>query len=274
MIRNWLSYEEMPDDFIFKLVFINQNGEPNDDIISYLKEKIITAYRNVEFYKFHLEGCSDGQIKQYIKEKVIPSDVNNIVKNVRQGDWGEIVSALIVEKFQKLKVPICKLKWKFNKDRSVFATDMIAHNIEDKIKDIYYYEIKTRLHPKNKEKSEEGKREYITIIAHNSLVKDENSPNETIADFLERYHFENNNFAEARRYKDIVLNPHNYNRKFELFFIIEKSEYVEEILKDLNELPPTLAPLRVTLILIDNLKSVIDQSWNDIEEHFLKIVKS
>lgn len=274
MIRDWLSYDEKPDDFVFKLVFINEDGEFNDDIVSYLKENIIKAYRSIEFYKFHLEGCSDDEIKKYIKEKVIPSDENTIVKNVRQGDWGEIVSALIAEKFQNLEVPICKLKWKFNKDRAVFATDMIAHNSGDEIKDIHYYEIKTRLHPQNKEKSGKDTRDYITVIAHNSLLKDENLPNETIADFLERYHFENNNLEKARRYKDVVLNPQKYNRNFELFFIIEKSKYVEDILKDLNELPPTLTPLRVTLILIDNLKSIVSQSWDDIEDHFLEIVKS
>jgi hypothetical protein len=37
--------------------------------------------------------------------------------HVRQGDWGEILTSLIVTFFQELEVPINKLKWKFNKIR-------------------------------------------------------------------------------------------------------------------------------------------------------------
>ncbi len=271
MIKKWLNYEEQEDKYVFKLNHVTEAKSPDDKIISYLKEQIITSYRNIEFYKYHLEEATEDEIRDYIKNQVIPAKKYQIDKNVRQGDWGEILSALIVSYFQDLEVPITKLQWKINKDKAVFGTDLIAYNKGDKINDLYYYEIKTRIHPHKKELKKPN-RNYITVIAHNTLLKDENSPTETIADFLERLYFEKEDYDNAKKFKDIVKNPQNYNKSFELFFIIEKENFTDNILSELENLPPQLDPLNVTLIFIDNLKQLVIDTWQDIEDSLVKIL--
>lgn len=266
MIENWLEYTEKGDaKYVFKLVQITEKDSPDDDLIKFLQEKIITSYRSLDFYKFHLgETVSEDEIIKYIQDQIIPNDENQFDKNVRQGDWGEILSGLIASYFQDLFIPINKLQWKFNKDKAVFGTDLIAFNKGESIRDIYYYEIKTRVNPDKKEGTKPN-RHYISILAHNSLLKDEQSPTESIADFLERLYFEKEDFTTASKFKDIVKNPKNYNKKFELFLIVEKDKFIEEILTDLNEFPPQLAPLSVTIILINNLSSLVSRTWDDIE---------
>ncbi|MCK5146822.1 DUF1837 domain-containing protein [bacterium] len=267
MIEDWLKYEEKDDtDYVFKLIHITENQSPPDDkLIKHLQEKILTSYRKLDFYKFHFgETATEDEIRSYVKEQVIPKDENQIDRNVRQGDWGEILTALIVSKFQNLEIPINKLQWKFNKDKAVFGTDLIAFNQGEKIEDIYFYEIKTRLNPCNKEGTSPS-RYYIAVWAYKSLYKDELSPTESIADFLERLYFEKEDYVTASKFKDIVKNPQNYNRNFELFLIVEKSKFIDEILKELNDLPPELEPLNITLVLIDNLSDLIKKTWQDIE---------
>ncbi len=155
----------------------------------------------------------------------------------------------------------------------MFGTDLIAYNKGKEIKDIYYYEIKTRLNPQNKE-GKKTNRNYISVIAHNSLLKDKNAPSETIADFLARYYFAKNDINKAKKFKDIVINPQNYNRNFELFFIIEKSNFTENIFEELNDLPPQLKPLKVTIIFIDNLQKLIKNTWQDIENSLVNILNN
>ncbi|MBN2616578.1 MAG: DUF1837 domain-containing protein [Bacteroidales bacterium] len=266
MIDNWLEYNDENDTgYVFKLVQITEKNSPNDDLIKLIQEKIITSYRRLDYYKFHLgETVTEDEIRKYIQDQVIPKDENQFDRNVRQGDWGEILSGMIVTYFQNLLIPINKLQWKFNKDKAVFGTDMIAFNNGEKIEDIYYYEIKTRVNPNNKE-GKSPNRHYISIWAHNSLLKDEKSPTESIADFLERLYFEKEDYTTASKFKDLVKNPQNYNKNFELFLIVEKDKFIDEILTDLNELPPELEPLTVTIILIDRLSSLVKRTWEDIE---------
>ncbi|MCK4359765.1 MAG: DUF1837 domain-containing protein [Candidatus Cloacimonetes bacterium] len=271
MIEEWLNYQEQEDKYVFKLIHVTEEINPDNDLIKHLQEQIITSYRNIDYYKFHLEDASEDEIREYVKNQVIPGDNNQFDRNVRQGDWGEILSALIVSYFQNLEVPINKLQWKLNKDKAVFGTDLIAYNKGEEIKDIYYYEIKTKLDPKIKV----GKipnRFYITVIAHNILLKDELAPTESIAEFLERLFFEKSEFDKAKKFKDIVKNPQNYNRNFELFFIIENSNFTENILEELNNLPPQLDPLKVTIIFIDKLKQLVENTWRDIEESLVNIL--
>ena len=234
-----------------------------------MTEKDISTIEQLKILREKFRKASEERLKQYIEGHVIPSDKNQFAKNVRQGDWGEILAALIVAYFQDLKVPIQKLRWKFNKEKSVFSTDMIAHNKGDSIKQIYYYEIKTSQNPGNKR---DGK--YITIIAHDSLLKDEQAPTEAIADFLARYYFDIGDYDNSRKYFDIVDNSHNYDRYFELFFIIEKDKYIKDILVDLHNLPPRLEPLRITVVLIDNLKVLVKNTWENLADEAVKLVWS
>ncbi len=271
MIKDWLKPVKR-EKYLFELYYFRENYKPDASLLSYLQREIITAYRDIEMYKFTCNGIEESKIKQYIIDYVIPSDKNQITKNVRQGDWGEILTSLIATYFQDLEVPIHKLKWKFNKDRSTFSTDLFSHNKDGIIKDLYYYEIKTRFFPETKE-SEDGKSKYITIIAHNSLLKDSLSPTEAIADFLMRINHEKGNYDKAMKYKDIILEPDKFNRNYELFFIIEKSKFIINIIEELNNLPPKLSPLRITVVLIENLKQLIEDSWKDIEEKVIEMIK-
>jgi hypothetical protein len=272
MIKSWLECKEKKSKYLFRSIYVGEKTKPDLGLIEHLQEQIITSYRNIDYYKFHLEGSSETEIRTYILNQVIPSNITQFDKNVRQGDWGEILSALIVSYFQNLEVPINKLQWKLNKDKAVFGTDLFAYNKGDVISDLYYYEIKTRLNPKKKEGTSPN-RFYITVIAHNSLMKDEISPTESIAEFLERLFFERKNFTEAKKFKDIIKNPQNYNRNFEMFFIIDKKNFDTAILDDLNNLPPQLDPLKVTLIFIDDLQLLVQNTWNDIESVLVKLLK-
>lgn len=268
MFEEWLDVKPDSSGAIatFNITRIVEKKEPDDDLIRSLQTEILTSYRDIDFYKYHFgKTATADEIREYVKNSVIPKNENQLDKNVRQGDWGEVLACLIVRYFQKLTVPINKLQWKFNKDKAVFGTDLIAFNVGEDIKDIHYYEVKTRLNP-NKKEGTEPNRFYISVIAHNTLLDDSKAPTETIADFLERLYLQKKEYEQADKFKDIVKNPQNYNRKFEIFLIIEKSKFVKELLSDLEGLPPQLSPLSVTIVFIDNLDDLVKKTWQDIEE--------
>ncbi|MDR0835843.1 MAG: DUF1837 domain-containing protein [Tannerella sp.] len=273
-IKDWLNYQEQKGyTYSFSFFEVTENMTPDDTLVNLLQESILFSYRSKDFYNYRFSKTATAEeIRQYLNDQVIPADKNRFDRNVRQGDWGEILAGLIVTYFQNLVIPINKLQWKFNKDKSVFGTDLIAFNNDDTIKDIYYYEIKTRLHPDTKE-GKKPNRQYLSIWAYKSLEKDANSPTESIANFLEMLYFEKANrlnssedYTKALKFTDIVTNPQNYNKIYEIFLIVEKAKFNTVILDALNDLPPQLLQLDVTVILIDNLKELVEKTWQDIEK--------
>jgi len=266
MIDQWLSsHPSSPLHKLYGQVDVIEIADPTDGIKSYLGKELVDSYRQLEFLKFHYQALPESELRAYLKNYTLPSDKNQITKNVRQGDFAEVLAQLIVSFFEKRAVPLKKMRWKFNADRSVFSTDMLAHNDGDPIADLYYYEIKSKLN--NKKSSVDGLHAHVTIHAHNSLLKDTKLPHEGIADFLSRQYFEKADFAQAKKYHDIVQNPGKYNKHYELFFIIDAKEFISDILDDLEALPPTLSPLGITIVLIKNLgKLILEVRDNAIEQ--------
>jgi hypothetical protein len=157
------SNHENTAGFSFSIVRVSPKKDPDTTFINYIKEQIIFAYRPLKFYQNHFHpSATDDEIRSYVKKQIIPGEDFRLDRNVRQGDWGEILAGLIVTYFQKLKVPINKLQWKFHKDKAVFGTDLIAFNRDGDIKDIHYYEIKTRQNPHQKE----GKKRSVIMFQY------------------------------------------------------------------------------------------------------------
>ena len=282
MIENWLKEQKRKTNlYSFNVVDISEKTSPEEDIFNYLGKETITAYRNIGLLKREYKSKSKEELIKYINDYVFPSESNAISngearlrKNVKQGDFGEILTMNIIEKFRGLEVPIYKLRWKFNNNRSTFCTDIFAHNRGEHITDLRYYEVKTR-------------KTYVKqlgVQAHNSLKND--IPNEYIADFLQRYYYE---FAEAYiergfeseankcyeisdKYGQIRNYPKNYTRTFEIVLLLEKSKYKENILEMLHTLPPSIEPLEVTVILISNIKSITEKTYEKAFEHAMNIV--
>jgi len=257
MLDKWLTYQERtPAHYTtFRIIDVNEKITPDDEVKEYLADQISSSYRNTDFLKLHFEHEAPAKLTEYIESYIFPTDTGIADKIVRPGDFGEILAALIVNYFEGLTVPMKKLRWKFNKDRAVFCTDMIAHNNDDTITDIHYYEIKTR------QSIRKEKGFYVTVNAHNSLVKDQTDANQGIADFLSRLSFETGDLAASLKYADIVKNPNDYNAHYELFFIIESAAYISDILDELEALPPSLAPLNITIVLLTGFRTMVTDGY-------------
>lgn len=269
MITSWLNYKADIPKPTFTVFVLSENQTIDDTIKAVLQKEQLNSYRNIDFLKIHYKTEPRQNLVDYLNNQVLPSLTDQF--HVWQGDLGETLGSMIVSYFQNLDVPLKKMRWKFNKDRSVFCTDMIAHNKGNSITDLYYYEIKTRQSLNSKE-SIGRSTSYITIHAHNSLLKDKDSPTEGIIDFLSRYYYEKDDLDNSSKYHDIIKNPNSYNKKFELFFIGEKTSYISNILDDLDSLPPQLSPLNVTVVLIHNFKQLVSDLRKTIIAEAVKIV--
>jgi hypothetical protein len=277
-LDNWLLCNSESKFPRFSLIQITEKNKPDINITKLLQENILFSYKTYRHYSLYFDkSATEDEIRKYVLEQVIPAENNQLDRNVRQGDWGEVLAYLIVKYFLKLEIPINKLQWKFEKDKAVFGTDLIAFNNFDKIDDIYYYEVKTRQNPNKKERikgKKKGKPKYITVLAYESLLKDAESPTESIANFLAQLYEFKEDYETAYKFMEITKNPQKYNKKYELFLIVETKKFNKRILDDLNAMQSPLSPLNITIVLIDNLKQLVDSTWKDIENILIEKFKT
>jgi len=279
MIENWINREQRsPNPYSFEIYDLVESIPISTEIKEYLAQETLAQYRNVKWLKSRFKDSSETVLREYLKKNVFPDCSTLLVKNVRQGDFGEIISKSIIEKFQNLKVPISKLRYKFNKDRSVFCTDLISINQGNTISDIKYYEVKTRI----------TYSKATLKDAYEGLLKDERNPTETIADFLDRLFFEKAEEMEAagkstgakeyysisEQFGQIVKDPTLFNRSFEIILIIEKSTFKEEMIEELNSLTIALNPFEVSIFLVDNFKEIENEVFQEAEDVAVRLVSS
>lgn len=289
MIRNWLR-EKIRDSnkYKFNIIDLEEIKDIDEEILNYLGKIILESYRKKEDLKRRFSSKSEEELRHYLYRQVFPNikefvkeKRNQPAKNVMQGDFGEILTSDVARKIKDLHVPILKMRFKFNNNKSVFCTDIFAHNLGDEITDLTYFEVKTRIN--NKKENEH----YIAYNAAKSLIKDQESDNsEAIADFLERYYYnlgetvyEAGNeekageyFSLADKYGDIVLNSEKYNKNFEVVIIMDREKYNDCILTDLNELDFTCGRLEITILLVENIKNLYLKAFDYAYDYAKKYV--
>lgn len=251
--------------YIFKFIEIKTSKHFDKTLIDELSKELLLSYSDKRAYEIQFENDTDEDIKKYICNKFPSPDPNNprdIIRNVRKGDFGELFCRLICEYYYN-KTCYNKFKYKFNFDRSTFGTDVVSFDNINNPTEISYYEVKTR---EKLEKESPGKGKpslYISVIAHNSLKKDADNPFNAVLDHMFQRLVEFNKEDEAKIFRDIYKGKKTVNKKYEIFLITENNpKNRKDILDALNTLPPSIPDLSVTIVVIDELSSLIEQTWN------------
>lgn len=278
MLTQYFSEKEIETpEYNFSFVCITQDKEKDDALIIELQKNIIKAYRKPSFLQRKRRNLDRHGLEDYIKNKVIPEKITNFDLAVRYGDFGEVFASLIIQYTQGREV-FHKLQWKYNPNKSVFGTDIVAFDSLDNPSEITYYEVKTRENALKKEeigrkrirKDEIIEKDYITVIAYKSLEKDMLSDKESILDFMSRFYEQSNDLDKSDLFSDIVDGARAVNKSYEIFIITDTqiiSKDYQLLLQALNAVPKSIRPLSVTFIFIENLKSLMTETWNTIVEH-------
>lgn len=272
MIKQYFSEKENDSQkYNFHFISITEDKPKDAALICELQKSILRAYCDPKFLQQKRRNLDRTGLENYILKNVIPKAITNFDLAVRYGDFGEIFASLIIEYIQG-KETFHKLRWKFNPDKSVFGTDIVAFDSLDAPKEITYYEVKTRQNPLNKEAGE-----FITVIAYKSLEKDMNSNTEAILDFMARLYCETGEYDKSNIFSDLVDGANIVNKNYEIFIITDShilSKDYEKLLSILNSIPKTINPLSVTFIFIDNLKELMTDTWNTIAKNGAEFIET
>ena len=253
MINKWL-YEEMRelDTDKFQVIDLKEVDDISQEVKEYIANHLISSFRNIEQLKFRYKDRDKEELRKYIKEKIFPNQDNQFSKNVKQGDWGEVLSAIILNDIKSVILPITKLRWKINNEKSMFGTDVFAiRENEEELQELIYCEVKTKI-TYDKE---------IGIKAYESLYRDNGSSLPDIIDFISKVYFEKGDYELAAKYDKIYLNMDNHTKEFQIFLIMDGSIWRDEIVDILKASSVDLERLFINIVLIPNFKDLIEETY-------------
>lgn len=269
MIKDYFSIKENDSHkYNFSFIRITEDKPKDDALILELQKSILRAYRTPNFLQRKKRNLDRDGLKKYIQKNVIPNKITNFDVAVRYGDFGEIFASLIIKYIQN-KEPFTKLRWKYNSNKSVFGTDIVAFDSLDNPREISYYEVKTRENALKKEKEKEENK-FITVIAYKSLEQEKFSDKESILDFMSRLYENEGNYGKSDIFSDLVDDARVVNKTYEVFIITDSrilSKDYTPLLQTLNTIPKTITPLSLTFIFIDKIKELMTETWDSIVEH-------
>ncbi|MBP3367682.1 MAG: hypothetical protein J6K96_11970 [Treponema sp.] len=271
MIEQYFSEKENDSQkYDFSFISITEDKPKDEELICELQKAILRAYRDPKFLQHKRQNLDRAGLENYILKNVIPNAITNCDFSVRYGDFGEVFASLIIEYIQGKKT-FHKLRWKYNSNKSVFGTDILAFDSLNNPKKITYYEVKTRKKALNKEKNE-----FITVIAYKSLEKDMLSDTETILDFMSRFYFETHEYEKSDRFSDLVDGASTVDKSYEIFVITDSnvlSKNYQQLLSELHSIHKKISPLSVTFVFIDNLKELMTDTWNTIVKNGAEFIE-
>ena len=249
----------------FNLIRINSIKTPDNNCIKNMQEELLLSYADKRSYEIQFEEASEQEIIDYVNKK-IPGAANTFDENVGRGDFGEVLCKLICEYFYN-RTCFNKLKYKFNNKKSVFGTDVISFDDINNPSIIRYYEVKTRKKLGKESVKKGDPRIYISVIAHNSLLKDYSETFNSVLDFMFQRFVEEGKEDIARIFRDINKNKRTVSKEYEIFFVTEDSIANQKIILDeLEKLPPSISNLSVSVIYVKDLYNFIDSVWNTIDK--------
>lgn len=268
-LDNWLniSLENMSNSYKYKLLKITSKGSHEERLVKDLQDELLFSYKEPKYWKTKVFQLTEDEIRKVVNS-TIPADTNQITNNVRTGDFGEVLVKLIIRHFYNF-TSFNKLKYKFNKNRSVFATDLVAFDNINDPKLIFFYEIKTR-RSLNKENGL-----YITEIAYEGLKKDEDNEVQPVLSFMSQRFDELGKDELSLKYLQLSLDKKSIKRNYELFVLTNdiNDKKIKKICDALQDVDIKLSPLSLTLVLLPDLYIIRDKIWNTIIDRTVELSK-
>ena len=247
MIRDWLIHKNRNTQaYKYNVIDVSETNIRTEKAFPmWLASELLIAYKNPDHLKRRYSKRDKSELYNYLTNEVFPPVTEVIDKNVRRGDWGEIVTSLILRDIKQLETALIKLRYKLNRKKSSFGIDVFGVQLDQsgKVCGLCVCETKSKI----------TYDKQIGVKAYHSLYSNDVSAIVTIADFMSTLYYNEGNLELSDQFDEIVLQRANFPTEHHIFLVHEKKLWNEDILKELNNVQDLKQELNVNVLLIDDL---------------------
>ncbi|HYU56245.1 MAG TPA: Hachiman antiphage defense system protein HamA [Candidatus Dormibacteraeota bacterium] len=252
-LASWLrsSFRSSSPYKTFDVVDINEHRPLTIEVKSLLKTIIASALYDIDFLTIVAESLGWDTVQKMLTER------RPKVKNLRYGDFGEIITNAILADFFGYIIPVQKLRYRIETDQSLPGTDSIALKVvSGAITDVSFVESKLR----------SGQDTSKAVEGYHQLAAD------YVEDFfgfttfvLSRMHEEKHQlFSAFLAYLKDRKDTTNLE-SFRLGLVWEYGKWSETCLRNLEEARETAVPrMTVQLVRIQNLIPLIEELYGSL----------
>lgn len=202
-------------------------------------------------------------IKDYVNEQILPSNKPGFQLSTWVGNFGEVLASQILIDSEGFWFPIYKLRYREKTSWAMKLTDLCLIKTNGLSKPLICYgEVKTKSSTCDIQ---------LGIKGHDSLVRDDALQDPEILKFFCTVLYSAQKYEEGEFFSKLRLQIIDYDKEYRLFLIHEKSTWKEDVLSNLNsyELSSSLINFSVTVVLVEQLRKLIDESysraWKSVE---------
>jgi hypothetical protein len=178
-------------------------------------------------------------------------------KNLRRGEFGESLSAAILDELYSYEIPVYKLRYTLDGDISLKGTDLVALKLkDDEIVEVCFVESKLRT----------TTRTGIAVEAYDQLMNDATQEMPPMITFMsdrlrEMKHHASDSFDNYMFDRSDMRNTEKYC----IVLVCDKDNWSDTTLKNLEQhIQTTTRRIHVECLKIQDLKSLSDQVFSSI----------
>lgn len=250
-------------------------SDPEDMLINEFSRHLLVAHGDPVMIKneceilledlqdLNLQIIRDQIIQGYVEQQILPSKEKGFKLSTWIGNFGETLASHILMDSENFWFPIYKLRFREKRAWAMKLTDLCLIKVTDLAKPLICYgEVKTKSSTCDKD---------LGIKGHDSLVKDDALQDPEILKFFCTILYDRKAFDEASFFSKIRLGKIDYDKQYRLLIIHEETTWDEEILSNLDnhDLSSSLIDFSVNVVLVNQLRKVIDESysrsWKSVE---------
>ncbi len=254
MLEEWLaSADRTPAPYHdFEVVDVAEIAEPSDEVLEHVSDLLRDARVDPAFFRAAAQTLGWAAVEEWLNDAV-PVELT-----ARRGQFGEVLSASVLEEFHGYVVPVHKLWYAVTAGQSLPSTDILAIALDDDsqaIKEVCLIEVKLRTVASTN----------TATMAYRQLQNDYGKRLPDILRFVaQRLHERGDALLKpfliylARRDDVDELNT------FRLFLVQDDAVWSETTLTNLNDEPVELDELTVHVVRLAALKDLTDAVFRGI----------
>lgn len=251
MIAEWL--QKKPEgSYSFPVDRFKEAAARNTAILEYLGGKVLESYLPEDIFQMELQRVGNENIPQVIRNEHLPSS-----PTTKRGEFGEILTHLILVDVYGYLVPIYKLHGKEHKDMPMRTTDVIAFKIHDKERArdrLFLCEVKVRTSADND----------VAEEAYNKLSSEVTTRISLGLTYIAKRLLQENNLgllAEINRFRDEYSNS-EYEKHPELYLVFDTAIWRDSVIARLDG-HVDLPRFKCRAVLVKKLRELVNQVYEN-----------
>ena len=255
MLTSWLETAVRTDTTLpFQVLDVRELPVERSLLVQTLAKELLVAHKDPAHLQRVAARAGLPRVRQYLASEVFPTR-----RNVRIGDFGEVLGAAILRERDGLYLPIFKLRYREKRDWPMRLTDLLALQRDHAhgFTAIRFGEVKTRT----------AADVQAACKGHESLASELATERPEIIAFVINRLFDQGRLEEADALEELLASGGSgIPRHHDVILLFERAAWNEEGLRRLAALPLRLPNLRVQVILIDRLSPLVDECYRHVTE--------